>query len=44
MKLAVVAAIAALLSAGTAFAAGPAIPPQGANVPREISWPASRPS
>jgi raffinose/stachyose/melibiose transport system substrate-binding protein len=43
MKL-TLAAVLVALAAGPAFAAGPAIPPQGDIVPREISWLASRPS
>src|SRR5690348_16677324 len=44
MRLAILAALAISLAGGTALAAGPAIPPEGAIVPREISWLASRPS
>lgn len=44
MKLAILAALAISLAGSTALAAGPAIPPEGEIVPREISWLASRPS
>ena len=44
MRLSLTALAVAWLAASSAFAAGPAIPPQGDIVPREISWLASRPS
>lgn len=44
MRLATLAALAISLACSTALAAGPAIPPDGEIVPREISWLASRPS